>query len=215
MRTRIGMLPVLAAAICCCGDPTPDSPREVIRKFAVGFESADYDAVDAVVHGDDSDRAYLRSAFAFFTAARAFKARMLEVYGEDGWAQFNDNADASLTITEPRDPEVYERMDVRVQGDSAVARDPSENRPLHLTRRDGHWFIDLRASMGLPEARLEPETRMFNGFADLYRKKMARIGAAGVTADSLDAEMGPEISGVILAAEGEDAGPRSVPADGD
>ena len=204
---RLTSLLLFLVASACMDEKQHDvnTPREVVREFVVASASVDADRMAACTTGDEIDREHMRAFLAMRNANVAFKEKVLATYGADGWATFNDNEHGFLRATARRDVDAeLERSEgyrIRVTGDSAVCMAPGEEDGIHLVRNQGRWSVALRETMGLPSQKAESEGQLYAALAKLVASKMDRIGADGVTPETLDREMGAAIQPLIEAAE--------------
>jgi len=194
---RTGALVLLLLASACSERPKPNTPREAVRGFGAGLAEFDYDAMVPYVVGDEVDLEHLRAFCELGLANLAFKTRFLNAYGDDGWAEFNDNAEAKLSIVQNRNLDRFDQVRYEVEGDRAVATLPNDPQKLHLARNDQRWSIRLRESMGFPEPLLRDNTVIYGRMAVLIRAAIPRIGAEGVTPATLDTELAAEMAVVF------------------
>ena len=135
----------------------------------------------------------------------AFKEKIIAAWGTKGWEQFNDNEHGYLRVAPPRDLDTElaraQNYRIRETGDTAVCKLPGEQDAIHLARHDGRWTVALRETMALPAEKVKQDGEFYAAMAQLVRAKMQRIGADGVTPESLDREMGEAIQPLLEAAE--------------
>ena len=207
MRSTSLTLPVVLLA-CACGDkslPTGNTPRAVATRFMVAIVTHDNEAVRACTIGPDIDREHMRAFLEFWRAEREFHDKFIESYGEEGWTVFNDEEGAQLSFSgaQTREEALAQaaEMKIEVTGDSAIVTRSDTTDELHMIRKDGRWYVALHKTMPLPEKKMIRDTSNFHKLAELLQAKTARIGAPGVTPDSLDEELGGEMM-LILAPAG-------------
>jgi len=181
-----------------CGDEKePNTPREAVLMFASALNDFDYDAARPHVVGDDLDLEHFQAFLDFARAGLEFKTKFLATYGDEGWAIFNDNEGASISVVQNRNLARFNRMRYEVDGDRAIGTMPNDPQKMHLERSDRHWSVRLRETMGIPEDALRNDAALYRNLARVIRDAVPRIGALGVTPAALDAELGAAMTVVF------------------
>jgi len=180
---------VLLLCLACSERSKPNTPRDAVRGFGAALAEFDYDAIQPFVTGDEADREHLAVFFDWCRVSVEFRSKFLAAYGDDGWAEFNDNEEANVSITQNRNIDRFDHVRYEIKGDTAVGVLPNDPQKLHLVSDGRRWSIDLRKTMGYTGEQLSDNTRLYSRLADAIRDATPRIGAEGVTPAGLDTEL--------------------------
>jgi hypothetical protein len=198
----------LLLAICVApawgDDATPDieqgaaSPEAAVEAFLGALKKQDRKAYEAVVVQSD----LAGSVFEFTVAANGFKQRMIEAYGEVGWRKFQSEEGARIRLNY-NDPK-FEKLEFVKEADKARAQIPGDDSELlQVVRKDGRWYVDLEASLGLEsEEGSIPADGMAKALAKMTKTIVtyeAKIGD-DMTVEQLDKEMGAAFFAALLSA---------------
>ena len=182
-----------------------NTPRDAVREFVVAFMTLDADRMEACTSGEQLDRDHTRAFLDMMAANRAFMVKFIATYGVTAWDEFNDNAGGHLRMQPQQDEEAAvqraDKVRIKVTGDTAIGTAPGESDQIHFVRDGGRWFVSLRETTALPAEQLASDGRLYAALTRLVRAKMARIGADGVTPESLDKEMGEAMQPHFAASE--------------
>ena len=204
MRSTSLLLPLALLAFACGGEPQPgdDSPRAAATRFAVAVATQDDEAIQAGAIGKDIDREHMSAFLGWCRANRAFHDKFVVAYGEKGWTRFNDTDGAQITFSgaQTREAALEQAANFKIEitGDAAVVTTSGTADKLRLVRADGRWYVKLRETWGLPEQRLASDAANFRKLTRMFQSQMHRIGAEGVTPDSLDDEIGDEMAKILI-----------------
>ena len=183
--------------------PTPgaDSPKAAVERFVEGVAEGDRAKISSAILAKPEEQQYIDAVLDFAAAGQEFRKKMLDAYGEDGWQQFQDAQHARLTLNVKADKSTLDQMTIETQGDDAATA-TYEGETIKLTRKDGRWYIDAGQMLNTDPGQDPAKTAAVMGkMAAVVRKHMADIGKPGMTAETIDQNMGPEIVSVLMAAE--------------
>ena len=68
---------------------------------------------------------------------------------------------------------------------------------MNLSRKNGVWYVNAKDVLTTGGMDLEQFIKVWSGMTNLIRKKQQRIGQPGVTAQSLDMELGNEMMPIL------------------
>ena len=195
----LGLVLTTLAPGCSRKQGSQATPKDAVKKFAEGFMKFDKAKVMASVTGDKLELEALSVFMDNMIAVKDFKKAITNQYGASGWAHFENEGGAklSLNLTDNRDK--LDSAKIKINNDNATCTIPGEAQVLNLSRRNGFWYVDAGNALATGGADLKNFIRMWTGTTELIRKKQRRIGQPGVTAQSLDMELGKELLNVLTA----------------
>ncbi len=193
----LGLVLTTLAPGCSRKQGSQATPKDAVKKFAEGFMEFDKAKVMASVTGDKLELEALSVFMDYMIAVKDFKKAVTNQYGASGWAHFENEGGAklSLNLTDNRDK--LDSAKIEVNNDNATCTIPGEAQVLNLSRKNGLWYVDAGNALATDGADLKNFVRMWTGMTELIRKKQQRIGQPGVTAQSLDMELGKELLNVL------------------
>jgi hypothetical protein len=164
-------------------------PQEAVVTVTRSLARTDRRGFLECLIGTADEMAASRAFVDFLAASQEFKRAMVAAYGLRGWAEFQDPDGARLETEIHHDPNALAAMRCEVAGDTAVCVLPDDAQRLHLVRRQGRWYVRARDVVHTEDSPAE-SARLWRRLAEVVRRTKARIGRRGVTAESLDQEMG-------------------------
>jgi hypothetical protein len=199
LRRLAGLALLLTAAVFplgCGSDTDQSSPESTVRSFFDAMMEGDTDAVGACITGDEKVKRAVMGMAEYMAAMQDFRDAVIAEWGEEGWSHFTESGGAKLSIEDERDK--IDRMETRVEGDRAYCALPGESDELVLVRKDGKWYVDAgQLASGFTGAASQ-STELFSRMADMLREKQKRIGEEGITAESLDEELGRDMMKAMM-----------------
>jgi len=185
------LLAACAGGACGCGGGSDgqSTPEGVVRKMTTAVVEMDKEDFVACLTGTPTEMRAANAFMDFLVAGKEFKEAMIEAYGEKAWADFQDPRGARLTTEVTDNRGELHKVKYDVKGDTAVCTFPEGSQRIHLVRKDGRWYVQVRDII-TAKGPLEKATEFWEKTAAFIRRSKARIGKPGVTAESLDDEMG-------------------------
>jgi hypothetical protein len=161
--------------------------------------AVDGEALLEVLEATEAEARYVRAVFEVTRLNRAFKKRIIETYGEEGWTEFNDEADANLSFDVSVTEDTWANVEIEETGDTAVAGMPGSEDELRLRRVDGEWRITAGALLNVDaNLNMDQSSALFENVSKIIAEYFPRIGEPGVTPQTLDQEMGQEILTALI-----------------
>ena len=134
----------------------------------------------------------------YFIAVGNFKKAVIKEYGPSGWSHFENEGGAKLSMDLAANRDKLDSAKIEVTGDKASCTVPGEAQVMHFSRKNGLWHVE--AGMFVNTGRVDSRkfTTMWKQMTELIRRKQKRIGQAGVTAESLDMELGRQLMHILM-----------------
>jgi hypothetical protein len=134
----------------------------------------------------------------YMIALRDFKQAVIDKYGTSGWAHFEKQGGAKLSMDMTDNRDKLDSMKVEIEGDKAVCTMPGETKAVNLVRRNGVWYVSVSNIVTTGGASHEKFIETWTKMTELIKSKQRRIGQPGVTAQSLDMELGNEMMPILM-----------------
>jgi hypothetical protein len=204
MKSRVFycVLAVLAVVLSGCGKRagtgSQATPREALDTFFDSIVELDKSKYMSVLSGT---RAQLEAASVFMDyviAVSAFKKAVIKKYGASGWSHFENEGGATLSMDLAANRDKLDSARIEVTADKASCTVPGEAQVLHFSRKNGVWYVEAGMFVNTGGVDSRKFISMWKQMAELIKKKQKRIGQAGVTAESLDMELGAEMISILL-----------------
>jgi len=160
------------------------------------FES-DRDGFMKCITGTEAEMGAGKAFIGFMCETKAFKDAVIDEYGEQGWAPFEQSGGAKISLNTTDNRAELDKVQWKIDGDKAEGKMPGEDKTFHLTRKDGRWRIEAKDILtgGDDMAKF---TRTWKAMADAIREAKGRVGKPGVTPQSLDLELGKAIMSALM-----------------
>lgn len=174
------------------------TPAAAVRKWSTCTLEFDKAGFMECLTGSETE---LRAAEAFvdyLCALKDFKDAVVKAYGKQGWRVFEQEGGAKLSLNLSDNRQQLHKAQWKVSGDTAEGKLPGESKVLHLTRKSGLWYIHAEDILTGSGGDLEKFASTWSRLAALLREKKRRIGQPGVTAESLDKELGADVLPILL-----------------
>lgn len=188
----------LTVTSCSKKHDSAATPKDAMSKFLEGMLEFDKAKFMDSLTGTKTE---LKSASVFMDymiAVRDFKEAVIDKYGTSGWAHFVNEGGAKLSLNMTDNRNQLDSMKVEIDGDKAVCTMPGFDKPVTLLRKNGVWYVnvsDIVTTGGVDNEKfIETWTKMNK----LIKSKQRRIGQPGVTAQSLDVELGNELMPILM-----------------
>lgn len=200
MRTKL--VPVIAAVLlivsgCAKKQGPAATPKEAVSKLFDGMLEFDKAKFLGSLAGDTQELKAAEAFIDYMIAVKDFKKSVIDKYGASGWAHFEKEGGAKLSLNMTNNKEMLDSMKVQVEGDKAVCSMPGEAQVMNLSRKNGVWYVNAKDVFTTGGMDLEQFIKVWSGMSNLIRKKQQRIGQPGVTAQSLDMELGNEMLPIL------------------
>jgi hypothetical protein len=174
------------------------TPAAAARRWATCMLEFDKSGYMECLTGSKAELTAAEAFMDYLCALKDFKDAVIKAYGERGWRAFEQAGGAKLSLELADNRQQLAKAQWKVSGDSAEGRLPGESQVLHLTRKSGRWHIHAKDILTGGAGDLEKFASTWSRLGGLLREKKRRIGKAGVTAESLDKELGAEMLPILL-----------------
>lgn len=204
MKVRLAVA-IVAASLIASGcskkqgsQESQATPRDAVGKFIDALLEFDKAKYMSLLTGDELELKAASTFMDYLIAVRDFKKAVIDAYGVSGWAHFENEGGAKLSLDMSDTREKLDSMQVRIEGEKATCTVPGEAQVMHLSRRNGMWYVDAGGAISTGGTSLAKFIKTWSEMADAVREKQRRIGQPGVTAPSLDKELGDEILKILM-----------------
>ncbi|MFP3936871.1 MAG: hypothetical protein ACLFVW_00925 [Phycisphaerae bacterium] len=192
---------LVASPLGCSKKADQSTPEAAVQSFFEAIMDGDGDRAASCVHGSDEAKDFVRGMANVTGAMKDFEEAVKAEWGDEGWAYFSDGGGG---MTMDTDLEKLEETKARIEGDKAYVTVPGDDNETVLVRKDGKWYIDTNNKADFPSGKEAKQgTKMMNQMAEMVREKQDRIGAEGVTAESLSQEFGMGMMAIMTGAMGD------------
>jgi len=185
-------LSLLAFGIVSCSRPYESeglsTPKGAAYESFSALNRLDEAKLLASVVGSQEELKRLVANIHFLAAIRDLRAAVIREYGNSGWAHFEEEGGAVLTLSVSTDLDALKDLPVEVDGDTATIGD------LTLHQRNGAWYSEAEAFFAAGDF----DAPSLMELSKLLQTKLAKIGQEGVTAQTLDLEIGKEMTPIAL-----------------
>jgi hypothetical protein len=190
---------LLLLSVFSCGHPHESeglsTPRGAIYQVSSAIGELDPAKALASVTGTPEELKQLSAQIRFWAAIKDFKTAIIGEYGNSGWTHFDEEGGAELSFHMDKvDSDLVKGLTIEVNDDTATVIDTGTT----LHRKDGSWYSKAGDVVNMAGA--DAETLM--ALSLLLKRKSAEIGKEGVTAESLDRELGEDIVSIISQSTG-------------
>jgi len=174
------------------------TPRDTVKTFSDGFLEFDKAKVMSCVTGDKTEMEALSVFMDYIAAVQDFKQAVIKEYGTSGWENFEREGGAKLSLDMTDNRKMLDSAKIEINGDRAVCNIAGETQAMTLSRVNGLWYVDAGAAITTGSTDIQKFIRTWSSMVNIIKKKKSRIGQPGVTAQSLDQELGAEILPVLI-----------------
>lgn len=201
MKTQL-ILTIVAVSliVCSCSKKQGPAatPKDAISNLFEGMLEFDKTKFTASLTGTEEEMKAASAFIDYMIAVRDFKQAVIDKYGTSGWAHFEQQGGAklSLDMTDQRDK--LDSMKVEIDGDKAVCTIPGQPKAVTLLRKNGVWYVNVSDVVTTGGMDLEKFIETWTKMTELIKSKQRRIGQPGVTAQSLDIELGNEMMPILI-----------------
>lgn len=201
MRTKLILtIVVVSLAVFGCakkGDSAA-TPKDAVTKFLEGMLELDKAKFTGSLTGTETEMKAASVYIDYMIAVRDFKQAVIDKYGISGWAHFENDGGAKLSLDMTDNRDRLDSIKVAIDGDKATCTMPGETKAVNLLRKGGVWYVDVSDVVQTGGVDLDKFIGMWTRLTELIKEKQRRIGQPGVTAMSLDMELGNEIMPVLM-----------------
>ncbi|UCD56445.1 MAG: hypothetical protein JSV16_11485 [Candidatus Hydrogenedentota bacterium] len=197
------VLGLLAVVVIGCGKKgaSQATPRETLDTLYDSVVDLDKSRYMSVLHGTDAELEAASVLMDYFIAISDFRRAVEKEYGSTGWEHFEGGGGAQLTVDLAERKEKLDSAKIEVTGEKASCTIPGERQVMHLCQKKGLWYIEAGTLVNTGGADTGKFTTMWKQMTELIKSKQKRVGQPGVTAESLDAEMGNELIRILMTAQ--------------
>lgn len=201
MRTKLILTLVVVSIIvsgCSKKQDSAATPKDAMSNFLEGMLEFDKSKFMGSLTGTKTELKAASVFIDYMMAVRDIKQAVIDKYGSSGWAHFEKDGGAklSLEMTDPRDK--LDSMKVVIDGDKAVCTMPGFDKPVTLLRKNGVWYVNVSDIVTTGGMDHEKFIETWMKMTKLIKSKQRRIGQPGVTAQSLDMELGKELMPILM-----------------
>jgi hypothetical protein len=179
-----------------------DTPKATLENMAKAMAAGDADTFASCFDATKEEAKVLRAMGDYVSTAAKFQKAMIGAYGQEAVK------DEEKGLQKMLDGNLLENVQIKIDGDKAVATMEGEDKPLNLIKKDGSWKI-VPASMLADLVKLgdtpadlnnavEEAVKMFQAMADAQRKVIPLIGKEGKTAEDIQNEIGQAMMKAML-----------------
>ncbi len=201
MKTKaliaLGFALVTFTSGCGRKEGSQTTPKGAMTMFIDGFSKLDKSRVMACVTGGEQELKALSVFIDYAIAVKDFQKAIIDQYGASGWAHFENEGGAKLSLDLTGDKNKLDSAKIEVDGNRATCTVPGDAQVMKLLRKDGLWYVDAGSALASGGTDAGEFIRLWSAMTHLIRKKQQRIGQPGVTPQSLDMELGKELLGVM------------------
>ena len=182
---HVALMGCVMLAIAGCGASKAKTPQAAAEKLQEAVTSGDRAEFVACFAGTDGQKELLGSVFDMSQASDGFNTKVVEVFGEEGLAEFNDGMQmgagrqdgfASIKDADLSTLEFTESED----GTTAVGTG-SDGETFDLVKTDEGWQIPApEMGGGGPMG-----AQMMEGMTELFQEMTAEVGKEGMTVATL------------------------------
>lgn len=189
---------VLFYSGCDLEQTSQATPEDAVRKFMNGYVRLNKAKVLSSVTGSKSEIEALSVYMDYMIALRDFKKSMIAEYGKSGWSYFEKEGGARLTLNMKPNGINLSTANIKMRKNKATFVFPEESVTLRLYLKESRWYVDAADVLETEGMSLRKFIAMWKSVTNVIKAKQQKIGQPDVTAQSLDVEMGAELSSVLI-----------------
>lgn len=201
MRTKL-VLTIVVVSLIVCGcskkQDTAATPKDAMRNFLDGMLEFDKAKFMGSLTGSKTEQKAASVFMDYMIAVRDFKEAVIDKYGTSGWSHFEKQGGAKLSLDMTDNRDKLDSMKVAIDGDKAVCTMPGFDKPLTLLCKNGVWYVNVSDVVTTGGTDIEKFIETWTKMNKLIKSKQRRIGQPGVTAQSLDMELGNELMPILM-----------------
>jgi len=151
---------------------------EALKSFKAAMLSGDKNAIAGCIEGSDKHIEFFAATSDVLAVISRYQDAMQAAYGDD------------VIRGGGRRPFDIEGVEIKIDGDTAVAAKPGSDDVMKLVKKGGLWKIDANAMM--PEEKLEQASQtmgMMKAMAEAQKGVMGKIGKEGYSAEKINEEV--------------------------
>jgi len=201
MRTKLILTIFVVSLIfsgCSKKQDSAATPKDAVSKLFEGMLEFDKSKFTGSLTGTKTELKAASVFMDYMIALRDFKQAVIDKYGTSGWAHFENKGGAKLSLDMTDNRDQLDSMKVEIDGDKAVCTMTGEAKTVNLLRKNGVWYVNVSDVVTTGGVDLEKFIGTWTKMAELIKAKQQRIGQPGVTAQSLDMELGNEMMPILM-----------------
>lgn len=183
---------------CDLEQTSQETPEDAVRKFVDGYVRLNKAKVLSSVTGSKAEIEALSVYMDYMITFGSFKKAVVSKYGKSGWSYFEKDGGAKLTLNLKPNGLNLNAAAMEVKKDKATCTFPDKSGILRLHLKNGFWYVDAGDVLETEGMSLRKFTSMWKSVTNVIKAKQLKIGQPDVTAQSLDVEMGAELSAVLI-----------------
>jgi hypothetical protein len=195
---------MLAVATIGCGKKgaSQATPRDTLNTLYDSIVDLDKSRYMSVLHGTDAELEAASVMMDYFIAISDFRKAVEKEYGSTGWEHFEQEGGARLSVDLAESKEKLDTAEIEVTGEEASCKIPGEEQQaMDLCQKNGLWYIEAGTLVNTGGTDRNRFTTTWKQMTELIKRKQKKVGQPGVTAESLDAEMGRELIQILMMAQ--------------
>ncbi len=179
-----------------------ETPKAALEKMAKAMAKGDTDSFASCFDATKEQAKVLKAMGDFVGTTAKFQKAMVDAYGKEAVEDHQEGLQKML------DGNLVENVQIKIDGDKAVATMEGDEKPLDLVKKDGSWKIVPKSmlaemvKLGNTPADLnnavEEAVKMFQSMADAQKKVIPLIGKEGKTAEDIQNEIGQAMMKAML-----------------
>jgi hypothetical protein len=179
-----------------------DTPKAALQTMFEAMAKNDADTFVSCFDATEDEAKVLRAMGNYMGTAVKFQKAMIDAYGDEGVMENMKGLQGILDGT------WKEKLEIKIDGEKAVATAEGEDKSLELIKKAGSWkiaadsMIPNAVKRGDPPAdvseAVDKEVRMFQLMADGQKKVMPMIGKEGKTAEDIKEIIGALVMKAFL-----------------
>ena len=179
-----------------------ETPKAALEKMAKAMAKGDTDSFVSCFDATKEEAKVLKAMGDFVGTTAKFQKAMVDAYGKEAVEDHQEGLQKML------DGNLVENVQIKIDGDKAVATMEGDEEPLDLVKKDGSWKIVPKSmlaemvKLGDTPADLnnahQESIKMFQSMTDAHKKVMPMIGKEGKTAEEIHAAMGQAMMKAML-----------------
>jgi len=174
------------------------TPREALDTLFDSMVELDKAKYMSLLTGTDEELEAASVLMDYFIAVSDFKKAIVKEYGTASWSHFENEGGAQLSMDLAGTKDKLDSTKIEVKSDKALCTVPGEPQVMHLSQKNGLWYIDAGKLVNTSGVDSRKFITMWKQMTELIKRKQKRIGQPRVTAESLDMELGRELVNILM-----------------
>lgn len=189
---------VIVAGICVllfagCSKKA-STPKEALKNMGEALREGDKDAFVACFDANEDQKKMLGAMCEFVDVTVKFEEAMIKAYGKDAV-----KGGKKSPLDEFKDDKWLDEVEIKIDGDKAIATKKDEKKPLNLVKKDGAWLISAGDMIPPDEMKdMDKALKMIGVMMKAVKDATGNIGKEGYTAERINQEIGAAMMKAIM-----------------